>query len=395
MFISRVRNFALLFNQAVQKGCLLIFSAIFAIIIANTSFADRYFDFMHQKIILSFGSSIFQMPFHHWVNDFLMAIFFLAVGMEIKREMFEGHLASKDQRLLPLIAAFGGVIFPILIYLMFNYDSPTKLRGWAIPAATDIAFALGVFALFAKNLPIALRVFLAALAIIDDLIAVLIIALFYTEDLDIRYLFSIFVCMLFLYLLNKSRVSKLSPYFLVSLFMWYYFYKSGIHATICGVILGFFIPLRVEGKKDSPLITLEKSLSPGVEYFVLPIFAFINSGIAFKGIQLKEFFDTVTLGITFGLFIGKQLGIFGVVYILNKTKLVTLPNNTTLSQFYCVALLCGIGFTMSLFVGILAFEPYPRYLDETKIGVLFGSLLSVFASIVFLKFFARKKNYIQ
>lgn len=389
--ISPLADFALLFKNATEKGGLLILACFAALFLANFGYYESYHGFTH----LSFQISNFEVSVHHFVNDFLMVLFFLMVGLEIKREMIEGHLATKAQRILPVLGAIGGVVGPIIIYSIFNWGDKEAMQGWAIPAATDIAFALGMFALVGKSLPVSLRVFLAALAIIDDLIAVLIIAFFYSDNLELSYLGYIVALGLVLFITNNKKVSNLSLYLILGLLLWYLFIKSGIHATVAGVMLGMFIPNKSENSNYSPLKILEHKLAPICAYFILPIFAFVNSGVKIVGSGTELIFAPVTLGIALGLFLGKQLGIFSVVFLLVKSKLAALPKQSTYLDFYGVSILCGIGFTMSLFVGNLAFAEIPMYLDETKIGVLLGSLLSVLYGLIVIytstKYRAKRK----
>ena len=386
MIHQRLVNFALLFHQAVHKGLLLFSSTVLAIVIANSQFCNLYYYFIEQNFQISLGSNTFSLSVHTWVNKFLMAIFFLVVGMEIKREMIDGHLKSKSQRILPIAAACFGVVFPVLIYISFNYKDDIAMQAWAISAATDIAFALGVFAVFGRRLPLTLRVFLTALAIIDDLIAVIIIALFYSGTLYLNYFLPIGFCFLLLYLLNRSKISALEPYLIIGLFMWYFFLKSGIHSTISGVILGMFIPLKISNN-NFPLKRLEKTLAPYVEYIVLPLFAFSNSGISFKSINLDSFFHPVVLGIIFGLFIGKTFGISFSIHILKSLKIIRLPENVQMKHYYYVSILCGIGFTISFFIALIAFESNPFYLELAKIGIILGSLISTLFVIILMKVF--------
>ncbi|MSO13991.1 Na+/H+ antiporter NhaA [Rickettsiales endosymbiont of Trichoplax sp. H2] len=386
MIHQRLVNFALLFHQAVHKGLLLFSSTVLAIVIANSQFYDLYHHFIEQNLEISLGQNSFSLSVHAWVNEFLMAIFFLVVGMEIKREMIDGHLKSRSQRILPIVAACFGVIFPVLIYIALNYQDDIAMQAWAIPAATDIAFALGVFAVFGRRLPLTLRVFLTALAIIDDLIAVIIIALFYSGTLYLNYFLPIGLCLLILYLLNKSKISALGPYLIVGLFMWYFFLKSGIHSTISGVILGIFIPLKLS-ENNFPLKRLEKILAPYVEYMVLPLFAFSNSGICFKSINFDSLLHPVVIGITCGLVIGKTIGISFAVHILKALKIINLPENVEMRHYYYISILCGIGFTMSLFIGLIAFEHNATYLELAKIGIILGSLISTFFAIILMKIF--------
>ncbi|WPX97363.1 Na+/H+ antiporter NhaA [Candidatus Bandiella euplotis] len=385
MTTKRLLDFALLIHRATDKGLLLFGSAVLALIIANSKLSGIYNDLLGYSLKIPF---IPQLSIHDWINDFLMAIFFLAVGLEIKREMLGGHLMAKEQRILPAVSACFGVIFPVLIYMAFNFNDKIAMKGWAIPAATDIAFALGIFAVFGKGLPVALRVFLAALAIIDDLIAVIIIALFYSGTLYWGYLIPIMLCCFLLYLLGRYKITYLTPYMAVGVFMWYCFLKSGIHSTIAGIVLGAFIPLKLSNNKQ-PLQRLERKLTPSVEYVILPLFALANAGINFDNLNFGSFFHPVVFGIMLGLLIGKTVGISFSVHILRKFNIISMPPNVTMKHFYYVSMLCGIGFTMSLFIALIAFASNSAYLEFAKIGVIFGSISSTIFAVVMMKIFKK------
>ena len=382
MVPQRLTNFALLIYNAVEKGALLFLATFLALMISNSIQREIYEGFLQTPISIGFGSSYFALSVRDWINDFLMAIFFFSVGMEIKRELSVGHLSKNDQRLLPLFGAVGGVVAPVLIFIYFNKSNELNMRGWAIPAATDIAFALGVLALFGKGLPVSLRVFLTALAIIDDLIAVLIIAFFYTESLYLEYLWYVGLCVISLAILYYQKIYSGIIYFVIGLIMWALVMASGIHATIAGVVLGILIPI-TDKNGAKPIEKIEKSLHPIVAYIIMPIFAFANSGVNLTGFSSNIFANPIVLGIVFGLFLGKQLGIFSTVYFLIKTKIVKMPENTNFKQFYCISIICGIGFTMSLFIGVLAFNGLEKEVSMIKVGVLSGSLLSfIFGSLM-------------
>jgi NhaA family Na+:H+ antiporter len=333
--------------------------------------ADAYFHALHVDVA---GLSI-----QHWINDALMALFFLLVGLEIKREFLDGELVNWSRRALPGIAAAGGMAVPALIYVAINSGSPETLRGWAIPAATDIAFALGVLSLLGSRAPVSLKIFLTALAILDDLGAVLIIAFFYTADLSVPYLGLAAATLAVLMALNRFRVYRLAPYLILGVALWYFVLQSGVHATLAGVALALTIPLRpspaAPESKDSPLHVLEHGLSPWVAFLIVPIFGFANAGVSLAGFTPAALLDPVPLGVAAGLFLGKQLGVFGFAWAAIRLGLADLPAHATWRQFYGVAVLCGIGFTMSLFIGLLAFTDV-HLQDETKIGVLLGSVLS-------------------
>lgn len=359
-------------------GLILMASALAALLIANSALAGTYFSTLNAKIA---GLSI-----EHWINDGLMAVFFMLVGLEIKREMLVGQLSSWGQRALPGFAALGGMLAPALIYLAVNHNSPETMGGWAIPAATDIAFALGVLSLLGKRVPISLKIFLSALAILDDLGAVLIIALFYTSGLSVGMLLASLGVVAVLIVLNRCGVKRLSPYLIVGALLWFLMLQSGIHATLAGVILALCIPLgdtETEGK--SPLLHLEEKLHPWVAFAIVPLFGFANAGVSLSGFSPNNLLDTVPLGVTLGLLLGKQMGVFGLAALAIRLGLAKLPAGCNWVQLYGVALLCGIGFTMSLFIGALAFPGSPHLVDEVKIGVLMGSLLSALAGVYVLR----------
>lgn len=378
-------------------GLVLFASAVVAMFIYNSNFASYYNDFFttNLPLNLSFLSIYKQMDIKMWIDDGLMAIFFLLVGLELKREIVIGELSSKSKITLPFLAAIGGVVIPILIYCFINFGDPNNLRGAAIPAATDIAFAIGVLSLFGNKISYSLKVFLVALAIIDDLIAILIIALFYSSNIDLHYLNYALLTTLMLFCFNRIKIISLIPYLLVAPFLWVFVLKSGVHATIAGVILAFFIPLGVNRNiinsidtpisiHNSPLKLLEHFLHIPVAYFILPIFAFANSGIVISGINQNIFFDKIVLGIIFGLFFGKQIGIFSIVYLLEKLKICQFFKDASWLEFYGVAIIAGIGFTMSLFIGNLAFID-PEIIYKVRVGVVCGSLLSGVIGIIVLK----------
>jgi NhaA family Na+:H+ antiporter len=363
-------------------GIVLMAAAALAIIIANTALYDDYDHLLHTYIggfsYEGTGLSWKGLSLLHWINDGLMAIFFLLVGLEVKREMLDGQLSTWERRILPGAAAVGGMAAPAIIFAALNWGEPT-IDGWAIPAATDIAFALGVLALLGKRVPISLKVFLTAVAIIDDLGAIIIIALFYTAELNLVPLVMAFALLGVLFFLNRRGVRSLIPYILTGIVIWALMLVSGVHATLAGVAVALTIPMtRSPGEPDaahSPLHTLEHAIAPWVAFLIVPIFGFANAGLNFGGITMEMFFAPLVLGIVFGLFVGKQIGVFTVIWLLEKMNVVDYPANATVAQVYGVSLLCGIGFTMSLFIGNLAFAD-PIFIDEVKLGVLGGSLLS-------------------
>jgi NhaA family Na+:H+ antiporter len=346
-------------------------AAAVALFIANSPLAGPYFSLLHAPLG---GLDVL-----HWVNDGLMALFFLYVGLEIKREFLDGQLSTWANRALPCIAAAGGVVVPALIYAAANAASPATMRGWAIPTATDIAFALGVLSLLGSRVPTSLKVFLATLAIVDDLAAVLVIAVFYTAQIDLAALGGAGLVAAMLVGMNRLKISRLPPYLLLGAALWWLVLLSGIHATIAGVVLAMTVPLRrTRGAPDdmtSPLHKLEHSLSPWVAFLIVPVFGFANAGVSFAGMDLSVLIEPVTLGVALGLFVGKQLGVFAAAFLAIKSRIACLPVAASWAQLYGVSLLCGIGFTMSLFIGLLAF-PTPEVQDEVKVGVLVGSLLS-------------------
>lgn len=368
-------------------GGLLVFAAMIAMVLANSPGNILYQGFLSLPVEVAFGNFEIAKPLILWVNDGLMALFFLLIGLEIKREILDGNLSSAKQIVLPGIAAIAGIAFPALIYVFFNANDVIGIRGWAIPSATDIAFALGVFSLFGTRLPLSLKLFLLSVAIFDDIGAIVIIALFYSAELSSTSLFIGIAGLIGLFTLNRYKVNSLSPYVLIGVIVWVAVLKSGVHATLAGFAIAWFIPLKLENKNgDAMLPDLEHSLHPWIVFFVLPLFAFANAGIDLGNIGITDLSSPITLGIALGLFIGKQIGIFGVCWLAIKLKLTSLPKDATWSQFYGVSLLCGIGFTMSLFIGTLAFEDQTlAYQTTVKLGVIVGSLASAIVAIIVLK----------
>ena len=370
------KPFKWFFKLEAASGLVLLFAAIIALYISNSEFADLYFSTLNKYLFLGINEFGLKLSVIHWINDALMAIFFFFVTLEIKREFLQGELSNIKQALLPIIGAVGGMLVPALIYVFINFGDTETLTGWAIPSATDIAFSLGVLSLLGKRVPISLKVFLTALAIIDDLGAIVIIALFYSGDLSVKYLSLMLVAFIFLLLLNKFNIKKFLPYLFVGLFLWDFTHNSGIHATIAGVLLAMTIPHRKKEKDYSLLLKVEHAISPYVAFGIMPLFAFANAGVSLDGLSLSSLLDKVPLGIVLGLFLGKQLGVFIFSYVSIKLKIAQMPNNSNWYNFYGVGVLTGIGFTMSLFVGNLAFVENLQYMDGVKIGVLTGSLLS-------------------
>ena len=367
------------FKLEAASGLVLLISAILALIISNSDLSSLYFETLNKYLFIGINNFGLKLSVLHWINDALMAIFFFFVTLEIKREFLQGELSNIKQALLPIIAAVGGMVVPALFYVVINFGDPETINGWAIPSATDIAFSLGVLSLLGKRVPLSLKVFLTALAIIDDLGAILIIALFYSGNLNIMYLSLMLVAFIILLVINKFNVKIFFPYLLIGLLLWDFTHNSGIHATIAGVLLAMTIPHRKKEKDFSLLIKIEHAISPYVAFGIMPLFAFANAGVSLEGLSLSSLLDKVPLGIVLGLFVGKQLGVFVFSYVSIKLKIAQMPGNSSWYNFYGVGILTGIGFTMSLFVGNLAFVENAQYMDGVKIGVLTGSLLSTLA----------------
>ncbi|WP_122419168.1 Na+/H+ antiporter NhaA [Pseudomonas viridiflava] len=364
------------FQLEAAGGLLLIAAAALALIINNSPLSWLYNAFLETPVEARIGALQIAKPLLLWINDGLMALFFLVIGLEVKREVLEGHLSKPSQIVLPGAAAIGGMVVPALIYVALNTGNAEALNGWAIPMATDIAFALGVLALLGKRVPVSLKLFLMTLAIIDDLGAIIVIALVYSGELSQLSLILAAVSIIALIAMNRSGVSRLAPYLLVGLVLWVCVLKSGVHATLAGVVLAFCIPLRTSSK-SSPLLTLEHGLHPWVAYGILPLFAFANAGVSLAGVTMESFTHPVPLGIAAGLLLGKTLGVFGLTWLAVKTRVASLPKEANWGHVLGVSILCGIGFTMSLFVGSLAFEPgVSAYAGEDRMGILTGSILS-------------------
>ena len=370
------KPFLWFFKLEAASGLVLLFAAIIALIVSNSGYSEIYFSTLNEYLFIGINNFGLKLSVIHWINDALMAIFFFFVTLEIKREFLQGELSNIKQALLPIIAAVGGMLVPALFYVFINFGDNETLSGWAIPSATDIAFSLGVLSLLGKRVPLSLKVFLTALAIIDDLGAIVIIAVFYSGDLNIKYLSLMLLTFIILLVINKFDIKKFLPYLIVGLFLWDFTHNSGIHATIAGVLLAMTIPHRKKKKDFSLLIKVEHAISPYVAFGIMPLFAFANAGVSLEGLSFGSLLNKVPLGILLGLFVGKQLGVFIFSYISIKTKIAQMPNNSNWFNFYGVGVLTGIGFTMSLFVGNLAFVDNMQYMDGVKIGVLAGSLLS-------------------
>ena len=391
MINNITKPFRWFFKLEAASGLVLLFSAIIALVISNSELSNLYFNTLEKYLFIGINNFGIKLSVLHWINDALMAIFFFFVTLEIKREFLQGELSNIKQAMLPIIGAVGGMLVPALFYIFINYGNSETIVGWAIPSATDIAFSLGVLSLLGSRVPISLKVFLTALAIIDDLGAIVIIALFYSGDLSIKYLSLMLIAFIILLILNKFNVKKFLPYLIVGLFLWEFTHQSGIHATIAGVLLACTIPHRKKEKDFSLLIKLEHAISPYVAFGIMPLFAFANAGVSLEGLTFASLLNKVPLGILLGLFVGKQLGVFVFSYVSIKLKFAQMPTNSNWINFYAVGVLTGIGFTMSLFVGNLAFVDSMQYMDGVKIGVLSGSLLSTVFGYLLLLIFSKNK----
>ncbi len=397
----RTRFFRMFIKRQETSGFFLMFTALAAIIWANSPWQAEYISLWEKYISVSFGTLKAGMSLRHFVDDVLMAVFFLMVGCELKRECVEGELSSPAHIKLPIIAAMGGMIAPALIFMIVNLVLPSGERsfmhGWAIPTATDIAFALGVLAMMKSYVPPSLKAFLVALAIIDDLGAVLLIGLFYTSDLNLAAMAGAGLCMIGLWSMNRKGIHFILPYAVLGAFLWYAIYKSGIHATLSGVILALFMPMRAEARKSlnkyvivSPLKTIEHKLHLWVAYFIIPVFALANAGVVLKGLSFDMMLSPLTFGIIAGLFFGKQIGVFGATWLSVKFKFAALPSGVKWHHMYAASLLCGIGFTMSLFISCLAFNDQEA-LMSARLGVLSASTMAALAGSLIFYMFGKKK----
>ncbi|WP_420547845.1 Na+/H+ antiporter NhaA [Curvivirga sp.] len=372
-------------NKEVISGLVLVAAAGLAILIYNSPYAVHYDDLLRMPVTIGIGELVLTKSLLHFINDGLMALFFMYVGLEIKYEFVKGNLSKVSNAILPAGAAVGGMAVPAVIYAVINMGDPTALNGWAIPAATDIAFALGILAILGRRVPPALKVFLLTLAILDDLGAIIVIAMFYTADLSFISIGLAFAGLGVLAIFNFAGVTRISPYMLVGAFIWLAVLKSGVHATLAGVAIAMLIPLKRTNHYDvPPLKIMEHSMSPWVMFFIMPVFAFANAGVSLKGIALADLFAAVPLGIAAGLFLGKQIGVFGTVFAFTKLGISSLPAGVSYRHIYGAALLAGIGFTMSLFIGALAFSD-PVYEAQVRIGVLSGSILSAIVGYFVLR----------
>jgi len=389
-------TFTRFFQLEAASGLLLIAAAALALIINNSPLSHLYASFLDVPVVAQIGALKIAKPALLWINDGLMALFFLLIGLEVKRELLDGQLSKPSQVVLPGAAAIGGMVVPALIYWALNKDNPAALGGWAIPMATDIAFALGVLALLGKRVPVSLKLFLMTLAIIDDLGAIIVIALFYSADLSGASLAGAAACLIALIAMNRLGVVKLGPYMIVGLILWVCVLKSGVHATLAGVTLAFCIPLRTKNAEPSPLLTLEHALHPWVAYAILPLFAFANAGVSLAGVNLESFTHHVPMGIAAGLLLGKTVGVLGFTWVMVKTGLAALPAGANWGQVLGVAILCGIGFTMSLFVGSLAFLPgSSEYAGMDRMGILTGSILAALIGYAVTAMASRKQVLVQ
>lgn len=383
-FTGSTEGSGLLGRPDAVGGILLIAATALALVSSNTSLSSLYGEFLETRIVLSIGAFAIDKPLLLWINDGLMAVFFLLVGLELKRESLEGELSDRRRAALPVFAALGGVLVPAAIYTAFNFGDPIAMKGWAIPAATDIAFALGILALLGSRVPNSLKVLLLAVAIIDDLAAIIIIAVFYTEQLSFTSLAASAVGVTALGLLNFAGVKRLTPYVLVGVVVWAFLLKSGVHATLAGVIAALFVPhIKRTESEETVLVKTEHDLKPWVLLGIMPVFAFANAGISFGTLTANDFFGTISLGIMFGLFLGKQLGILSFVWLAIRLRMAQLPKDVGWPLVYGASLLAGIGFTMSLFIGTLAF-PDQSQAASVRIGVIVGSLMSGLAGFLVL-----------
>ena len=378
------------------SGLILIFVTILALLIRNSDFSTFYTSFLHTQIEFRIGDILdISKPLILWINDGLMAIFFLLIGIEIKRELIVGHLSSAKSIALPAIAALGGMLVPAIIYVTFNYGNEFALQGWAIPTATDIAFALGILSLLGKRIPVSLKIFLMALAIFDDLGAILIIALFFTTELSFHAISLAVICIMVLFLLNRFKVTKIGFYWIVGTLLWVFVLKSGVHATLAGIIVAFSIPLHAVNEKRkliSPAKSLRHHIHYWVAFYILPLFAFVNAGVDLSDLSLDKISNGTSLGIFFGLFLGKQIGVFLFSYLAIKYKVAQMPRCSTWLQIYGVSILTGIGFTMSLLIDSLAFHDSNAFYYTDKLGILTASFLSGIVGYLVLRFAKSRRN---
>ncbi len=375
------------------SGIILVGAAVLALIINNSPLSSLYDLFLNTPVEIRIGALYIGKPLLLWINDGLMAIFFLLIGLEVKREILDGQLSSLSQVALPGFAAVGGMAIPALIYIFFNLGNSETLSGWAIPAATDIAFALGILALLGSRVPLSLKLFLLTLAIIDDLGAIVIIAIFYSGDLSTTSLILAGVSIAVLIAMNLLGVRRIAAYVVVGVILWICVLKSGVHATLAGVVIAFAIPLRTNEDEPCPLREMEHSLHPWIAFGIMPIFAFANAGVSLQGMSFKTLFEPIPIGIALGLIIGKQIGVFGFSYAAVKLGLAKLPSDINWRMIYGTSILCGIGFTMSLFISTLAYESsMGEYAISARIGILVGSFISAIGGYIILKTSLKKDN---
>ena len=390
MAVTTIKEFL---QKESSGGLLLVGAAVFAMVLVNSPLDFLYFALLDTPVSLQVGALVLDKPLLLWINDGLMAVFFFLIGLEIKREVLEGELSDPARLVIPAIAAVGGMAVPAMVYIAMNQGDPAALAGWAIPTATDIAFALGVLSLLGSRVPNALKLFLLTLAIIDDLGAIIIIALFYSGDLSMISLAVASIALITLFLMNKKGVTKIAPFILVGAVLWMAVLKSGVHATLAGVVLAFFIPLKGPANGESPLLHLEHMLHPYVAFAILPIFAFANTGLDFTGLTLDSLLHPVPLGIATALILGKQVGVFAFSWIAIKLRLGKLPEGINWLSIYGVSALCGIGFTMSLFIsGLAAEEIGTGEMVDDRLGILLGSLISALIGYLVLKFSLGRHN---
>ncbi len=366
------------FKLESASGILLMLAAALALVCANSPLQIYYALLLDTPVEIRIGALEIAKPLLLWINDGLMAVFFFLIGLELKRELIEGELSDKRNIILPGVGAIGGMLAPAMIYMYFNAGDTAAMAGWAIPAATDIAFALGVLSILGSRVPTAIKVFLTSLAIFDDIGVIIVIAVFYTASISLTALIIVLGCIVILAALNRFNIDSKSLYILIGIVMWVAMLKSGVHATLTGVVLAMFIPIKSKSDKNySPLKSLEHDLHTAVAFFILPIFAFANAGISFSGVGVEQLLHNVPLGIALGLLIGKQVGIFGICWLAIQLNLTKLPAGMSWGSLYGTAILCGIGFTMSLFIGSLAFEESGvNLLFDERLGIIIGSLAS-------------------
>lgn len=378
------------------SGIILIFATILALLLNNSFLSEYYTSILETQIEFKVGHILdISKPLILWINDGLMAIFFLLIGLEIKRELIAGHLSSPSKVALPAIGALGGMFVPALIYMIFNYGDDFAMQGWAIPTATDIAFALGILSLLGRRIPVSLKIFLMALAIFDDLGAILIIAFFYTSELSFHAISLAGICILLLFILNRFKVTRLGFYWLLGILLWIFVLKSGVHATLAGIIVAFCIPLHAVNEKRkliSPAKSLQHHIHYWVAFYILPLFAFVNAGVDLSNVSFEKLNNPTAMGIILGLFVGKQVGVFLFSYFAIKYNIAQLPKCATWPQLYGVSVLTGIGFTMSLFIDSLAFENSNLFFHTDKLGILVGSFISGILGFIILRFVKAKRK---